>query len=408
MAGASSSASKLPPPSTGKLLTVLSIDGGGIRGLIPAVALQFLEEELQRIEGDKSVRIAEYFDVISGTSTGGLIAAMLTAPNDDKINNRPKYTAERITNFYRDEGQQIFPPNTPDPPIWKIGPKHDGEYLHSRLKQELGSIRLAHAFTKVVIPTFDIMRISPTIFSSYKVEQAQYKYLNALLSDICIATSAAPTILPAYHFEVETDNTLTEFDMIDGGLSAGNPTLVALSEIGQERDKNPELYPMMASSDDYSNVLVVSLGCGVQAASHRPGFSATTVNGWTLTQWARLLNGRRPLTEFSYDGAMDTMDYYIFSVFKAHNAQNNYLRVQADNLTPQMAIMDNTDSRNLENLVICANQMLDAQVKRVNPVTFELEPIGDEKNTYRKALTRVAETLIAEKKARIGVFASKN
>ncbi|MED6143687.1 hypothetical protein PIB30_008329 [Stylosanthes scabra] len=407
MAGASS-VSKLPPPSTGKLLTVLSIDGGGIRGLIPAVALQYLEEELQRIEGDKNVRIAEYFDVISGTSTGGLITAMLTAPTDDIVNPRPKYTTERIVSFYVDEGEQIFPTKN-DPPIWQQGPKHNGEYLQRRLKEELGSIRLDQTFTKVVIPTFDIMRISPTIFSSYKVEQAQYKYLNALLADICIATSAAPTILPAYHFTVETDNTVTEFDMIDGGLSAGNPTLVALSEIGQERDKHPELYPMMASSDDYSNVLVVSFGCGVQDASLRPGFSADTVNGWTVTQWARLLVGdRRPLTEFSYDGAMDTMDYYIYSVFKAHDAENNYLRVQADDLTKDMAKMDNVDEKNLQDLVACANRMLDAQVKRVNPVTFELEPIGDEKNTYKKALESVARTLVAEKKARLAVLASKN
>ncbi|XP_025651203.2 patatin-like protein 2, partial [Arachis hypogaea] len=159
------SSAKLPPPSVGKLLTVLSIDGGGIKGLIPAVVLQFLEGELKKLDGEQA-RIADYFDVVAGTSTGGLIAAMLGAPDANANNSRPKYNTDDIKNFYIDDGPKIFPPNAPTP---NSGPIYDGKCLHKILKEELGSIRLVQALTNLVIPTFDVLRLRPTIFSKYKV-----------------------------------------------------------------------------------------------------------------------------------------------------------------------------------------------------------------------------------------------
>lgn len=124
-----------PPPSFGKRVTVLCIDGGGVRGLIPATIIAFLEAELQvsmvtwfsgwlsattsysnlnsvlflvllqKLDGPEA-RIADYFDVIAGTSTGGLVTAMLTAPNKEK---RPLFAAKDIIQFYLDNSPKIFP-----------------------------------------------------------------------------------------------------------------------------------------------------------------------------------------------------------------------------------------------------------------------------------------------------------
>ncbi|CAH8359244.1 unnamed protein product, partial [Eruca vesicaria subsp. sativa] len=82
------------PPSFGERVTILSIDGGGVRGVIPGVILAYLEEQLQAIDG-KDARIAHYFDVIAGTSTGGLVTAMLTAPKN-KDSARPLFDAKDI------------------------------------------------------------------------------------------------------------------------------------------------------------------------------------------------------------------------------------------------------------------------------------------------------------------------
>ncbi|KAG1342256.1 Patatin [Cocos nucifera] len=90
-------------PTYGNLITILSIDGGGIRGIIPAIILSFLESELQEaffIDSCRNLkaRIADYFDVIAGTSTGGLVTAMLTAPDND---NHPLFAAKDIESFYK-------------------------------------------------------------------------------------------------------------------------------------------------------------------------------------------------------------------------------------------------------------------------------------------------------------------
>ncbi|XP_057759466.1 patatin-like protein 2 [Arachis stenosperma] len=404
MAGLNSP-SKLPPPSVGKLLTVLSIDGGGIKGLIPAVVLHCLEGELKKLDGEQA-RIADYFDVIAGTSTGGLITAMLGAPDANANNPRPKFTTEDIKNFYIDDGAKIFPPNTPTP---NSGPKYDGKFLHDTLKEELGSTRLVQSFSNLVIPTFDVLRLRPTIFSKFKAEEDEFKYLNGLLSDISIATSAAPTYLPAHCFTSEDGN--KEFNMIDGGAAAGNPVLVSLSELGQEKMKHPELYPMMDRADDCSNILLLSLGCGVQPPVAAPGWDVATVNQWNLIQWMAEFDASfnlktSPMLDIIGAATTSVVEYYAYSLFKARNAERNYLRVQTDTLTPDMDKMDNADPINLQNLVDVAKKMIEGNVKKINPVTFQLEPI-DDTTTYKQELIRYAKILSDERKGRIAKLGSK-
>ncbi|MDR3246356.1 MAG: patatin-like phospholipase family protein, partial [Prevotellaceae bacterium] len=63
-------------------VTILSIDGGGIRGIIPAVILNYIEEGLQRKTGDNKVVLSDYFDMIAGTSTGGILACFYLLPDN--------------------------------------------------------------------------------------------------------------------------------------------------------------------------------------------------------------------------------------------------------------------------------------------------------------------------------------
>jgi len=102
------------------------------------------------------------------------------------------------------------------------GPKYDGKFLHSIVKEKLGNTWLRQTLTNIVIPTFDIKRLQPAIFSNYQVKNNPST--DALLSDICIGTSAAPTYLPAHYFETkDPSGKVREFNLIDGGVAENNP-----------------------------------------------------------------------------------------------------------------------------------------------------------------------------------------
>uniref|UniRef100_A0A803PF05 Patatin n=1 Tax=Cannabis sativa TaxID=3483 RepID=A0A803PF05_CANSA len=211
--------------SVKKVFTVLSIDGGGIRGIIPGTILAFLESKLQELDG-AHVRIADYFDVISGTSTGGLITTMLAAPNK---HNRPMFAAKDINHFYLQHTPKIFPQSgislfgwRASWMRWLMRPKYDGKYLHSLLNSLLGDLTLSQTLTTIVVPAYDIKLVQPCIFSTTEGKESSLR--NPRLADICISTSAAPTYLPAHSFTTTDDNgNSRSFDLIDGAVAANNP-----------------------------------------------------------------------------------------------------------------------------------------------------------------------------------------
>ena len=84
-----------------KLTRILSIDGGGIRGILPGQVLVSLEEKLKKLDKNKDAKIADYFDLIAGTSTGGILSCMYLTPTDEK-NKRPKFSAKKAVELYLD------------------------------------------------------------------------------------------------------------------------------------------------------------------------------------------------------------------------------------------------------------------------------------------------------------------
>ncbi|EXB93684.1 Patatin group A-3 [Morus notabilis] len=380
-----------------KTFTVLSIDGGGIRGIIPGTLLAFLESKLQELDGP-NVRIADYFDIIAGTSTGGLVTAMLTAPNP-KDNGRPLFAAKDINDFYLQHTPKIFPQNRDFMTAitsWLdafSGPKYDGKYLHSLLNSLLGDLTLKQTLTNVVIPAFDIKLLQPVIFYTHDAKENALR--NARLADICISTSAAPTYLPPHKFTTRDGNGKTrDFDLIDGAVAANNPTMLAINPLIREIAKENSESGVI--EQEGKRILVLSLGTGAPKLEEK--YNAAKASEWGLLNWV-FNNGSTPIVDIFSDASADVVDLLVSNIFQARNHQKNYLRIQDDNLVGNESSVDIATKENLQRLVEIGKKLLEKPVSRVNLETGRCEAIVGE-GTNAEALTKFAELLSEERKLR--------
>ena len=195
---------------------VLTIDGGGIRGTFPAAFLANLEQDLEHPAG-------RYFDLIAGTSTGGIIAIGLALG----------MRAKDILKFYEDKGPAIFAQTRSGLPGWLAryarfgrcllwGPKYSAKPLCDALIEILGERRLGDAQTRLMIPAWHPQTQCVYIFKTAHHPRLKTDY-KELAVDVAMATAAAPTYF-AQHI------TANDVGLVDGGLWANNPTGIAVVE----------------------------------------------------------------------------------------------------------------------------------------------------------------------------------
>lgn len=183
-------------------LQVLCLDGGGLKGLFSAAVLE-------QLEGDLGVRLVEHFDLIAGTSTGGLIALALGAG----------LSPREIVEFYVLRAAQIFPRRAGVGQLWRS--KHSPEALRAALVEVLGDRRLWESRTRLVIPSYSLDARDVYLFKTPHHPRLRRDYRDTMV-DVAMATTAAPTYLPAFR--------LGNNRLVDGGVWATNPALVAATE----------------------------------------------------------------------------------------------------------------------------------------------------------------------------------
>ncbi|PRQ47914.1 putative galactolipase [Rosa chinensis] len=269
----------------------------------------------------------------------------------------------------------------------KRGPKYDGMYLRSLINGLLGDLTLKQTLTNVVIPSFDIKHLQPVVFSTIDAKENSLK--NAKLSDVCISTSAAPYYLPPHYFEVKDDQgNIRKFDLVDGGVAANNPTMLAISHINREMLKNNS-EPINAN-----RLQVLSLGTG--AAKFEEKYSAVEASKWGLVNWM-FNNGSTPLLDIFGDASSDMVGFHVSTLFQSLHLKDNYLRIQDDTLSGDESSVDIATEKNLKSLVEIGNVLLKKPVSRVNLDTGRYEESeGD--GTYEEALVDFAKGLAEGKK----------
>jgi patatin-like phospholipase/acyl hydrolase len=218
---------------------ILTIDGDGIRGLIPAMVLAEIEKTTHK-------HIAQLFDIIAGTSTGGILGCGLSVPN---ANGNPKFSASELVNLYLQKGEQIFPHHLFERFTEYFEEKYPASGIEQVLREYLGESLLSESLTELFITAYDIERRKPKFFRTKDARRDPTK--NHPLWMVARATSAAPTYFEPFKLRgPEPDGYQA---LVDGGVFANNPAMCAYvdgsSGPGQVRRED---------------VMLVSLGTGAQ------------------------------------------------------------------------------------------------------------------------------------------------
>ncbi len=299
-----------------KLHKILAIDGGGIRGIIPAIVLA-------EIEHRSGQAIVDLFDLIAGSSTGGILAMGLNTPDEQ---GHPRFTAEDMIRLYEVEGSTIFSRS-----MWRAMQslnnlttvKYPSEGIDTVLDYCFGDLRLSDALGNVLITSYEIQRRQPWFFRSRKARDSDF--CDFKMHDVVRASTAAPTYFePAQVFHPEADE---YFALIDGAIQANNPALCAYVEA---RDKNPEI-------NDY---LLISLGTG----DTKQPISFEEARLWGLAGWSQ------HLLDIVFDAMSSSVDYQIRRLLPTcKDGVQHYYRFQT-RLEPASDELDNITPQNIEML----------------------------------------------------------
>jgi hypothetical protein len=185
---------------------ILSIDGGGIRGVFPASFLKTVEDSI-------GSRIAQYFDLIVGTSTGGIIALGLGLG----------LSAAEILRFYEEHGPRIFAGNRFLASLRHVGlAKYSAAPLEGALRQVFGDRRLGESRNRLVIPSCNLVTGEVHVWKTAHHPRLEHDYRRPVV-EVALSTAAAPTYFPSYR-------SAAGLPLIDGGVWANNPTGVAVVE----------------------------------------------------------------------------------------------------------------------------------------------------------------------------------
>ncbi|MEZ4963728.1 MAG: patatin-like phospholipase family protein [Saprospiraceae bacterium] len=328
-------------------IKILTMDGGGIRGILPCAILAEIERRLNK-------PIAHAFDLCSGTSTGGIIACGLNIPHPEK-KGEPKFSASEFGQLYEKDGAKIFK---------KRGGFFSGltslfeeSFGHSGLEELLqfyfGDSQLNETISEVLVTSYDIEQRKPFYFLSRLAKQGSDGE-NFRLRDIARSTSAAPT-----YFEPNQLPWLAEryLALVDGGVFANNPSMLAYTEameLLRQKDKAPVAPPVAVETGhgefesftgevsvvEQSEYFMLSLGTGRVT---RP-YPYNKAKSWGQAQWIR------PIIDILMQGVSESVDYQMRYVLPPDaSGTPQYIRINPE-IPAENAEMSDVSDKNISGL----------------------------------------------------------
>jgi uncharacterized protein len=295
---------------------ILAIDGGGIRGILPGRLIQAMQEG----------GCYPQFDLISGTSTGGIIACGLVSG----------ITAKTMVELYTDHGNEVFDRGLAS---GLLTPKYSAGKLETLLQSTLGTKKLSEVSPELLIPSYCIqLPVPQDTYGNGVLEGAKPWFFNGRaarentiydfsLWQVARATSAAPTYFPPA--------SINNHWMVDGGVFANNPGMCALA------------YAMSVWPGETFKIL--SIGTGSKIA----GLSGSSAQHWGVAQWAP------EIASIFMDGAADAISYQLEMLLGA-----NFLRCETQ-LVGVNDAFDDASVGNIANLGTLAGKFIAENTPRI-------------------------------------------
>lgn len=297
---------------------VLSIDGGGVRGIIPATLLAYMENKLIERTGNPDTRISDFFDFAAGTSTGSIIAAMAITPEEK---DKPPRKMDEVVQLYFDLASKVFHKSTKRniKTLWGlIGPKYSVKSLDNILLEKLDHWRLNELKLPCAFTGYDTAKRMPVIYTNRDDKE---KYGDYFIKDVVRGSTSIPSIFKPAHFRDGVDiNTI-----IDGGVFANNPSMVAYIEML----KTKEIIEKFVKTEEGAQVkqinpcevIVISFGTGKGRVKTYP---YDKIKGWGMLRWFS------PVLNILLQGMSDVTDYEMRKLFSVWDADCNYFRINPD------------------------------------------------------------------------------
>lgn len=301
-------------------ICILSIDGGGMRGILSGKALAYLEHALKVKSGNPDARIADYFDVAAGAGFGGIFTAMLFGTRDQ---SRPIFKADDTWRLLAEQGRRFY--RSPS-----SGRKSGSGGFLRKLRRGAGgstssataglekamkeafaekdrSLTLKDTLKPVLIPCYDLSSTAPFLFS--RADALETDSFDFRLWEVCRATSAEPGLFEPV--QMRSVDKQTRCLAVDGGLAMSNPAAAAITHVLH----NKQEFPFVRGVED---LLVLSIGTGQLL---EVSFEHEQVKRWKAKEWAR------PTARIASDGSADMVDQAVAMAF-GQCRSSNYVRIQ--------------------------------------------------------------------------------
>ncbi len=341
---------------------ILSIDGGGMRGIIPGMFLVALERKLKKMSGNENAAIVDYFDFFAGTSTGGILTCLLLCPSEDD-QHVPRFTAQEALNMYLVHGHEIFKSGFFKKLIAGLGissERYDSAPLEGILKDHFADTKLSQLMKPCIISAYNI-ELRKTHFFRQQSAIARGDVRDFFLRDVCRATSAAPT-----YFSVAEIYSLsnTRYPLLDGGVFATNPSLSGLIEVTKAFNQTR-----------INDIFIFSLGTGRSRKSY----------DFDHFKKSRAMAIVPALIDIMMSGVAENADFFLQQLFKSVGKEGQYIRIEPADLNSIEESLDAASESNIKKLVALADRTIsehEDQLDRITEMLIMENEKSQSKNTW--------------------------